>query len=79
MVIESKKPCKPLLGWLTPSKRWVKIVGTRRSPTPKENAAAMIKQSRRVHRTSERTRAPEAITLANKKVVTPPNTGLGTT
>lgn len=78
IVIDSKKPLRPLFGFLTPSKRWVKIVGTSRSPTPNESAAASTKRSRRVKRLYDRTRKPETATLANKKVVTPPRTELGT-
>lgn len=37
-----------------------------------------MKRSRRVHRRYDSTRAPEAITEAKRKVVTPPSTGFGT-
>ena len=78
IVMESSKPWRPLLGLSTPSNRCVKIVGTSKSPTPKDRAAATMKRSRRVHRTYASTRKPEAITLAKRKVVTPPRTGFGT-
>ena len=76
MVIEFKKPCSPLFA-LTLSNKCVKMSGTRRSPTPKENAAARMKRSRRVKCRYERTRTPETTTLANRNVVTPPRTELG--
>ena len=54
------------------------MVGTRRSPTPNDMAAARTKRSRRVNRLYDSTRIPDVATVANKKVVTPPRTGLGT-
>jgi hypothetical protein len=74
----SNSPWRPPLGLFTPSNRYVKISGTRRSPTPNDSAAARMNLSRRVYRTKERTRRPETMTLAKRKVVTPPKTGLGT-
>lgn len=76
--MESNNPCNPLFGLLTPSKRCVKIVGTIKSPMPNDNAAETMNRSLRVHWTYESTRRPEAITLAKRKVVTPPRTGSGT-
>lgn len=78
MVIESKRPWRPLLGLRTPSKRCVKIVGTSKLPMPNDMADARINRSRRVKRLYESTRTPDTATLANRKVVTPPRTGLGT-
>ena len=46
---------------------------------PNERAAARTKRSRRVNSMYERTRMPEVATDANRKVVTPPRTGSGTT
>lgn len=77
-MIESNKPSRPLFGFLTRSKRCVKIPGTSKSPTPNEKAAARTNRSRRVKLIYESTRIPEMTTLANKKVVTPPRTGFGT-
>ena len=54
------------------------MVGTRRSPTPKESAAARMKRSRRVQRMYDSTRTPDVITDAKRNVVTPPRTGFGT-
>lgn len=78
IVIESNSPWRPVLGLFTPSKRCVKMVGTSRSPTPNDKAAARMNRSRRVHRMYDSTRAPDTITLAKRKVVTPPRTGFGT-
>lgn len=56
----------------------MKILGTMRSPTPNDSAAARMNLSRRVYWMKERIRRPETTTLAKRKVVTPPRTGLGT-
>ena len=45
---------------------------------PNDMAAARINRSRRVKRLYESTRMPDVATLANRNVVTPPRTGLGT-
>lgn len=78
IVIESKRPCNPGLGLGTPSKRWVYHPWARRFPTPKLIAAARVKRFFRVQVMYDRTRIPDVITVANKNVVTPPRTGLGT-
>ena len=78
IVIELKRPWRPLLGLSTRSKRCVKIPGTSRSPTPNAIAAARMKRSRRVKRLYDNTRTPETATDANRNVVTPPKTGFGT-
>lgn len=79
MVIESRRLWRPLSGFRTPSKRCVKIVGTSRLPMPNDMADARMKRSRRVKRLYDSTRMPDIATLANRKVVTPPRTGFGTT
>lgn len=78
IVIELKRPSNPALGFCTPSNKCSNIPGTRRLPNPKDNAAAITKRSRRVNLLYDKTRIPETATLANRKVVTPPNTELGT-
>jgi hypothetical protein len=78
MVIESKNPCKPLLTLSTPSNRWVNMPGASKLPIPKLNAAASTNRSRRVNRIYDSTRTPDTATEANRNVVTPPRTGLGT-
>lgn len=78
MVIELKRPCKPGDGFETPSNRWVNQSSTRRSPKPKAMDAARVKRLRRVQVKYDSTRIPEVNTVANRKVVTPPRTGLGT-
>ena len=45
---------------------------------PNDKAAASTKRSRRVNLLYDNTRIPDVATLANRKVVTPPRTGLGT-
>lgn len=78
IVILVKNPLSPLLGFFTPLNKNVNIVGTNRSPTPNDRAAATINRLRRVHWIYDRTRRPDAITLAKRNVVTPPRTGFGT-
>ena len=78
IMIDLKRPCRPLLELCTPSKRCVKISETRRSPVPKESAADRIKRSRRVNLRYDSTRIPEVMTLAKRNVNTPPTTGFGT-
>ena len=78
IVIESKRPCSPLFGLRTLSKRCVKMSGTSRLPMPNDSAAASTNRSLRVKRMYDSTRSPETATLANRNVVTPPKTGFGT-
>jgi hypothetical protein len=69
-------PLTPLA--LTLSNKCVNTLGTNKFPNPKLNAAAMTNRSRRVKSEYARTRTPDVVTEAKRKVATPPKTGFGT-
>jgi len=48
IVMESKRPCRPAVRFVTPSNRWVYHSGARRLPIPKDMAAARVNRFRLV-------------------------------
>jgi hypothetical protein len=77
MTILLKNPASALPGAFTSANRYVAQSGTSRLPNPKLSPAARMKRSLRENFMYDRTLIPETTTLAKRKVVTPPRTGLG--
>lgn len=71
------RPLRPALGASTRSNKYVAHLGTSILPKPMAAAAARTNRSFLVNFIYDRTFIPAAMTLPNRKVVTPPSTGFG--